>query len=74
MKNIEILKQNKLIENIEIYDYDSVSKINKNETYITITHKYELYNNEIFQQLIEQSKNYSEYKIDNNTYETQIIL
>jgi len=74
MKNIEKLKQNKLIENIEIYDYDSVSKINKNETYITITHKYELYNNEIFQQLIEQSKNYSEYKIDNNTYETQIIL
>jgi len=74
MKNIEILKQNNLIENIEIYDYDSVSKINKNEKYITITHKYELYNNEIFQQLIEQSKNYSEYKIDNNTYETQIIL
>ena len=74
MKNIEILKQNNLIENIEIYDYDSVSKINKNETYITITHKYELYNNEIFQELIENSKNYSEYKIDNNTYETQIIL
>ena len=74
MKNIEILKQNNLIENIEIYDYDSVIGINKSDTYITITHDIKLYNNEIFLELIESSKNYSEYKIDNNTYETQIIL
>jgi len=74
---IEIIKSNNTnsIKNIEIHDSNSVIGIDKNDTYIQIIHNTDLYNDSIFQELIDDSKNNSSYyDSDSKMYETQIIL
>ena len=74
---IEIIKSNNTnsIKNIEIHDYNSVIGIDENDTYIQIYHNTDLFNDSIFQELIDDSKNNSTfYDSDLKIYETQIIL
>lgn len=76
--NLEIIKSNPLIENIEIYNDDEVIGIEKGDIYISINHYINHNSNyefpQILSDLILKSKNCSEYKIENNLYETQIII
>ena len=70
--SIKSLKSNPLIS--EIYHQLGDEKIES--VYVTVTHHYQLFNNEVFNNLCDLSFTESVYCVDRETkeYETQLII
>ncbi len=75
-KKINELKENELILELGIHNSDEVLGIEKGQIYVQIIHHVDLFDNETFTDLCNQSENDSTYCVDreSKTYETQMIF
>lgn len=74
--SIQSLKTNKLISEIEMFNSDECVGIKDGEIYLTITHHFDLMNDEIYNDLCNKSKIDSVDCVDRETreYETQLVF
>ena len=75
-KKINELKENELILELGIHNSDEVLGIEKGQIYVQIIHHVDLFDNETFTDLCNQSENDSTYCVDreSKTYETQMTF
>jgi hypothetical protein len=62
------------VEELKVYNSSQVVGINKCETYVTVTHSEEVFNNPLYQKLCDDSLTDSHDHIGDGVYESQFVL